>query len=171
MRSPTRRTLKLAGFAVLSVLVLAGGNTIAWSHGSVSPGSDRVHTCVRGSILRTVRVVTPAQTCTSSETGIDLPHNGTFMGVVFGDSVTTSFTAAADVVSGPITVGCTPDPPPPNPPVHRVVGVSVSQAQDLALAVTRPASPTAWEVAFVAPTAGLKTVTVAPVCLPVFAQP
>jgi hypothetical protein len=115
-------------------------------------------------------VVTPTQACAGSEQGIDIPHTGTLVGVAFGASVTTSFTAAANVVSGPITVACTPDPAPPNPPINRVVGVTVSQSQDLALAVTRPASPTAWEVAFVAPTPGVKTVTVAPICMPLFQQ-
>ena len=170
MRRPTRRTLKGTGLAVLSVLAVVGGGTIAWGHGAVSPGGDRVHTCVRGSVLRTLRVVTPAQACTSSEQGIDFPHSGTLIGVDFGAPVTTSFTATANVISGPITVACTPDPAPPGLPIHRAVGATVSQTQDLALAVTRSASPTAWEVAFVAPTAGVKTVTVTPICMPLFQQ-
>jgi hypothetical protein len=169
MRHP-RRTLKRAGLAVLSVLVVAGSSTIAWGHGSVVGGSDRVHTCVRSLVPRIVRVVTPSQACTGSEQGIDIPHNGTLNGVVVGAPVTTSFTAAANVVSGPITVACTPDPAPPNPPIQRAVGVTVSQAQDLAVAVSRPAGPTAWEVAFVAPAPGVKAVTVAPICMSLFFQ-
>jgi len=163
--------VKRAGLAVLSVLVVVGSSTVAWGHGSVTHGGDRVHTCVRSLFPRIIRVITPSQACTGSEQGIDIPQNGTLNGVVVGAPVAATFTAAADVVSAPITVACTPDPAPPNPPINRVVGVTIGQAQDLALAVSRPAGPTAWEVAFVAPTPGVKVVNVSPICMSLFFQP
>lgn len=171
------------GIVLLSVLALVGlglvgGDTDAWGHGAIAGGGDRVHTCVRGGAPRTVRVVTAAQNCTGSETGIDIPHNGTFIGVDIGTAVTTSIGGAAAVSAGgstgPITVACTPDPSPPNPPIHRAVGATVSQASDLVVAESRLASPTSWEVRLVTVTGvaanATKTATVAPLCMRLFQQ-
>jgi hypothetical protein len=175
MTSLTKRTKNRAGLVLLSVLSLAGlalvgSGTVAWGHGSIAGGGDRVHTCVRGGAPRTVRVVTDTQTCTGSETGIDFPHNGTFIGVDLAGPVTTSVTAAANDSIGPITVQCPGDPPPPGSPTHRAIGATMSQSTDLLLTESRLASPTSWEVRFVALTGGPKTVTVSAICMRLFNQ-
>ena len=114
MRSPTNRTkvVKRAALAVTSVVALVGGDTAAWGHGALPGGGDRVHTCLRGAARRTLRVVTDVQECTGSESGLDFPHNGTFMGVDIGGTVMVSLPGAAvGATTGPITVACTPDRP------------------------------------------------------------
>jgi hypothetical protein len=172
MRSPTNRTMKRAGLALLSVVALVGGNTVAWGHGAIAGGGDRVHTCMRGSAPRTLRVVTPGQTCTGSEQGVDLPHNGTFIGVDIGPAVAVSLPAAAVAgeSTGVINLACTPDPAPPDPPIHRAIGATVSGPSAFALTVSRLASPTTWEVSLAAITAGAKSATVAPICMRLFQQ-
>lgn len=174
MRSPTNRTMKRAGLALLSVVALVGTNTVAWGHGAIAGGGDRVHTCMKGSAPRTLRVVTPGQVCTGSEQGVDFPHNGTFIGVDIGTAVTASLpgAAAAGTTTGPITLACTPDPAPPSPPIHRVIGATLSGSNDFALTVSRMASPTTWEVvlAGITSTASAKTAQVAPICIRLFQQ-
>ena len=172
MRSPKNRTMKRAGLALLSVVALMGSNTVAWGHGAVAGGGDRVHTCVRGSSPRSVRVVTPAQTCNGSETGIDFPHNGTFIGVDIGPAVAVGIPGpgAIGANTGPINLACTPDPAPPDPPVHRAIGATISGGSDLVIQTSRLASPTTWEVSLIALTAGAKTASIAPICMRLFQQ-
>jgi len=172
MRSPTNRTMKRAGLALLSIVALTGSQTVAWGHGAIAGGGDRVHTCVKGSAPRTLRVVTPTQTCTGSEQGIDFPHNGTFIGVDIGHAETAALPTGAKAgdTTGPITLACTPDPAPPDPPIHRVIGATISGPSDFALTVSRLASPTTWEITLAAIKDGAKTATVAPICMRLFQQ-
>lgn len=172
MRSPTNRTMKRAGLALLSVVALVGTNTVAWGHGAIAGGGDRVHTCMKGSAPRTLRVVTPGQTCTGSEQGIDFPHNGTFIGVDIGSARTAALGPGAKFgdTTGPISLACTPDPAPPNPPIHRVIGATISGHSDFALTASHMSSPTTWEVSLAAITDGAKTAQVAPICIRLFQQ-
>lgn len=172
MRSPTNRTMKRAGLALLSVVALVGSNTVAWGHGAIAGGGDRVHTCMKGSSPRLLRVVTPGQGCTGSEQGIDFPHNGTFIGVDIGTAEAASLPAGAKAgdSTGPITLACTPDPAPPDPPVHRVIGATISGPSAFALTNSHMSSPTTWEVSLAAITDGAKTASVAPICIRLFQQ-
>jgi hypothetical protein len=126
---------------------------------------------MKGSSPRTLRVVTPGQACTGSEQGIDLPHNGTFIGVDIGAAQSVAlFGAVAGESTGVINLSCTPDPAPPDPPIHRAIGATISGGSDLALTMSRLASPTSWEVSLAAITAGDKSATVAPICMRLFQQ-
>lgn len=80
MTSPTTRTKKRAGLVLLGVLALVGTGTVAWGHGtptsSIPDAAGTIHACFPNSQPRTLRVVAPTQTCTSSQGGVDWPAIG-----------------------------------------------------------------------------------------------
>lgn len=186
--SPKRRkVLNRTGIAVLSVVALVGNSPAARSHGSIAGGGDRVHTCVRSLSPRILRIVTPADVCSSFEQGVDFPHNGTLIGVELGPPAPAGgfvlAAPAAKVLLAPIVVACPPTPAPAPPTLltsatgpawlYRAVGVTFTHGTDLTLAVSHPTSDTTWEVAFIAATPGLpdKVVSeVRAVCVRLFQQ-
>lgn len=185
MSSPKRRkVLNRTGLALLSVLALVGDRTVAWGHGTIGGGGDRVHTCMRALPPRLLRVVTPAEVCSSFEQGLDFPSGGTLIGVELGPDplvpLVVPFTVTAGAMSPPIVVAC---PAPPAPAagtllgpatgpawLYRVIGVSFTHTDDLWLALSQPTSDTTWQVAFIAATGGNKNVVIQAVCVRQFQQ-
>jgi len=170
-----RRTLRRTGLALLSVVALVGNSPPAWGHGTIAGGGTTVHTCMRALAPRILRIVTPTEACSTAEQGLDLPHNGTLIGVALGDTAGgaagVTLATAMKVISAPIVASCPPDViVPPNSGTYRAVGVTFGHTTDLALAVSLPASPTTWQVAFISPTGGPKTVFVQAVCVLQFQQ-
>lgn len=160
--------------AVLCVMALVGNSPAAWGHGAIGgAGGNTVHTCTRSLSPRIIRIVTPAEVCSSFEQGVDLPQNGTLIGVELGPAAgtggTVSLAATADVISAPIVAACPATPAPPNW-LYRAVGVTFSHTTDLAVAVSFPMSATTWQVAFIAATTGPKDVAVQAVCVREFQQ-
>jgi hypothetical protein len=176
--SPKRQKVsKRTVLAVLSVVALMGNSPPAWGHGTIAGGGNTTHTCMRALSPRILRIVTPAEACSSFEQGLDLPHNGALIDVVLGPAAgaagvgTVTLTATADVITAPIVAECPPAvTAAPNTGTFRAVGVTFSHFDDLALAVSLPTSPTTWQVAFIAPAGGAKTVTVRAVCVMQFQQ-
>lgn len=113
MSKPTKRTNKArAGVVLLSVLTLVGTGAVAWGHGSPSAsipdGEGTIHACFSNGATKTLRVVAPTQTCSSSQGGVDWPANGVltnltesapvsvnFAGTPFGTAVITCGTKQA----------------------------------------------------------------------------
>lgn len=170
--SPHRKkALRRTGLAVLSVVALLGNSPPAWGHGSIAGGGTTVHSCMRALSPRIVRIVTPGQACSSFEQGLDLPHNGTLIGVALGAPVIAALATAADVISPPIVASCPPDVAvPPNSGPFRAVGITFTHTSDLSLAVSLPIGPNTWQVAFISPAGGPRTVTVQAVCVQEFLQ-
>jgi hypothetical protein len=166
-----RRAPRRTAIAVLSVVALVGNSPPAWGHGTIAGGGTTVHTCMRALAPRIVRLVTPTEACSSFEQGLDLPHNGTLIGVELGPTIVGPLTTAANAITAPIVASCPPDVAvPPNSGTFRAVGVTFTHTDDLALAVSLPTSPTTWQVAFITPTGGPKTVTVQAICVMEFQQ-
>jgi hypothetical protein len=87
MTSPNKRTKKRAGLIVFSVLALVGTGTVAWGHGPPGPTAPdptgTIHACIpNGGTQKTVRVIAPTQTCSSSQSGLDWPATGVLTGMV-----------------------------------------------------------------------------------------
>lgn len=169
--SPKRRkALNRAGPVLLTVLALVTSGTVAWGHGGLpgSPANSRVHTCVLPvGPLRLPRVVADTDICLPAvETGIDLPQNGTLIGVDIGAPVTTTLAMMPDTRSGPITVSC----PAPIPPSHTIIGATVSHSTNASVSTSVRMTDTTWQVTLIAPTGGSKTVVVAPICMRLFQQ-
>ena len=171
-----RKVLNRTGLAVLCVVALVGNTPAAWGHGTIAGGGSTVHTCMRALSPRLLRIVTPAEACSSFEQGLDFPQNGTLIGVALGPSTVPAggtLAATAGVITPPIVASCPPDvtaPPTANTGSFRAVGVTFSHTSDLALAVSLPTSPTTWQVAFIAATTAAKAVTVQAVCVLQFVQ-
>lgn len=174
-RSPQRRkALRRTGLSVLSVVALVGNSPPAWGHGSIAGGGPTVHTCMRALAPRILRIVTPAEACSTFELGLDLPGNGTLVEVRLGPPTVPpggTLAATAGKITAPIVAECPPAVvAPPNSVTFRAVGITFAHSVDLALAVSIPNGLTAWQVAFVAPTTAAKAVTVRAVCVAEFQQ-
>ena len=171
--SPHRKkALRRTGLAVLERVALLGNSPPAWGHGSIAGGGTTVHSCMRALSPRIVRIVTPGQACSSFEQGLDLPHNGTLIGVVLAPQSSPPWLHVADVISPPIRIAsCPPDVAvPPNSGPFRAVGITFTHTSDLSLAVSLPIGPNTWQVAFISPAGGPRTVTVQAVCVQEFLQ-
>lgn len=172
-----RKAFSRTGLAVLSVVALVGNSPPAGGHGTIAGGGTTVHTCIRSLSPRLLRIVTPADVCSSSEQGIDLPQVGslvvdTGIGVELGPITAApgaGLAAVADNLTAPMVAACPANPTPPTH-VYRAIGVTFLHTTDLALAESFPTSTTTWQVSFIAATTGNKPVTVQAVCVRQFQQ-
>lgn len=172
--SPKRRNvLNRAGLVLLILLTLVSTGTVAWGHGTIAGGGavSRVHTCVLPvGALRLPRVVADTDFCIPAvETGLDIPQNGTLIGVDIGPAVTMTIPTVANMQSPVIAANC-PTPAAGLPPTHTVIGVTVSQNGDATLSTSNRISDVSWEVTFISPSGGSKAISVAPICMRLFQQ-
>lgn len=171
--SPKRRkVLNRAGLVLVILVGLVTTGTVAWGHAG-GPGAtpNRVHTCVLPlGPLRLPRVVEATEACLAPlETGLDFPQNGTLIGVEMGPAVTANLSMAVNTQSAPIAANC-PIPAAP-PATHAAIGATVSHSTDATVSTSiQGATPATWQVTLIAPTAGLKTVVVTPICMRLFNQ-
>jgi hypothetical protein len=166
MRSPRTRTKKRAGLVFLSVLALVGTGTVAWGHGSAvssipDPADGRIHACFPNNAPRTLRVVAPTQTCSSSQSGVDWPANGVLTQMTESAPVSVALPANATT---PGVISCAPKQ------AINVFYASNPATPVLMVGLSRGGTPPGTEITVQLLSGTAQTVSVRALCVTSFAQ-